>query len=130
MMKVKLVSFAILSVLLLVPTIAFAEETGVGYGITPGRLLTFAAGLIGLSSAAVAGIALSRPTSRFAAGQWPVMSIVLSLFCVLLSAFHLAVTPGGFNTGNGRAGAIVAIAIGPIGLVLAGMAWTRSLRDK
>lgn len=130
-MKVKLVSFAILSVFLLVPTIVFAEGTGVGYSsITPGRLLTFAAALIGLSSAVVAGIALAHPTSRFATGQWPVMSIVLSLFCVLLSAFHLAVTPGGFNTGNGRAGAIIAIAIGLIGLVLAGMAWTRSLRNK
>lgn len=130
-MKVKLVSFAIFSVFLLVPTIAFAEGTGVGYGsITPGRLLIFAAGLIGLSSAVVAGIARARPTSRFATGQWPVMSIVLSLFCVLLSAFHLAVTPSGFNTGYGRAGAILAIAIGLIGLVLAGMAWTRSLRNK
>jgi hypothetical protein len=59
-MKV-LVSFAIFSVFLLVPTIAFAEGTGVGYGsITPGRLLTFAAGLIGLNSTVVAGIARAR----------------------------------------------------------------------
>lgn len=101
-MKIKLVSFAILSVFLLVPSIAFAEVTSVGYGsITPGRLLTLVAALVGLSSAVVAGIAYARPTSRFATGQWPVMSIVLSLFCVLLSAFHLAVTPNGFNTGNG-----------------------------
>ncbi|MDD9269303.1 DUF6223 family protein [Paenibacillus sp. GCM10023248] len=132
-MKVKLVSFAILSVfLLVVPTIAFAEGTGVGYGtITPGRLLTIAAALIGLCSAVAAGITLARPTGRLATGKWSsVMSIVLSLFCVLLSAFHLAVTPGGFNTGNGRAGAIIAIAIGLIGLLLAGTAWTRSLRNK
>jgi hypothetical protein len=130
-MKIKLVSFAILSVFLLVPTIVFAEGTSVGYGsITPGRLLTLAAALVGLSSAVVAGIACARPTSRFATGQWPVMSIVLSLFCILISALHLAVTPSGFNTGNGRAGAIVAIAIGLIGFVFAGMAWTRSLRSK
>ena len=130
-MNVRLVSFAMFSIFLLVPTIAFAEGTGVAYSsITSGRLLTFAAVLIGLSSAVVAGIARARPTSRFATGQWPVMSIVLSLFCVLLSAFHLAVTPSGFNTGNGRAGAIIAIAMGLIGLVLAGMAWTRSLSNK
>ncbi|WP_066392119.1 DUF6223 family protein [Neobacillus mesonae] len=130
-MNRKLVSFVILCTLLLVPTIVFAEGTGVGYGsITPGRLLTFAAGVIGLSSAVVAGIALARQASRFSTGQWPVLSIVLSLFCVLLSVFHLYVTPSGFGTGKGRAGAIIAIVIGLIGLVLGGMAWTRSLRNK
>ncbi|ULL14866.1 hypothetical protein DVH26_10675 [Paenibacillus sp. H1-7] len=130
-MKIKLISFIILCTFLLVPTIAFAEGTGVGYGsITPGWLLIFTAGLIGLCAAVVAGIALARPTDRFATGQWPVLSIVLGLFCVLLSMFHLAVTLAGFGAGNRRAGAIIAIVIGLIGLVLAGMAWFRSLRDK
>lgn len=129
-MKKKYVSFVILCTFLLVPTIAFAEGTGVVYGITPNRLLTIAAALIGLSSVVIAGIALSRPTSRFAVGQWPVLSIVLALFCVLLSIFHLAVTPTGFGAGNGRAGAIIAIVLGLIGLILAGIAWFRSLRDK
>jgi hypothetical protein len=43
-----------------------------------------------------------------------------------LGGLHAANSAGGFGTGNGLAGAIVAIVLGLIGMVLGGLAWVRS----
>jgi hypothetical protein len=41
---------------------------------------------------------------------------------------HLAGSTGGFGTGNGRAGAIVALVVGLIGMNLGGLGLARSRR--
>lgn len=92
--------------------------------ITPGRLFSIVAGLLGLVSVIIGILALSRSRSR----QLAMVALVLGLGCVILGALHLARTTGGFGTGKGRAGAIVAIVIGLIGIVLSSLALARSKR--
>jgi hypothetical protein len=96
--------------------------------ITPGRLFSIAAGLIGLISVVIGAIALSR-SSRIGAGRLGIIALVLGLIGVILAGLHLASTTGGFGTGKGRAGAIVAVVIGLIGMLLGGLALSRSRRN-
>ncbi|PYI57372.1 DUF6223 family protein [Paenibacillus flagellatus] len=132
-MNMKLVSFAILCTLLLVPTIAFAEATDgtVGYGFTPGRLRAIAAAVVGLISVVVGGLSLARSAGRWGAGSGRAGAFAaagLGLIGIVLAGLHLANSTGGFGTGNGRAGAIVAIVLGMIGMIVAGFAVLRSRR--
>jgi len=49
----------------------------------------------------------------------------LGLICIVLAGIHIANTTGGFGTGGGKAGAIVAIVLGLIATILSGIALTR-----
>lgn len=92
-------------------------------GITAGRLWSIAAGVLGLISVVIGWIALVRSSrGRNSAKSMSIISLVLALTGIILSAYHLARTTGGFGTGKGRAGAIVAILIGVVGACLAGLA--------
>ncbi len=131
-MKMKLVSFVALCTLLLEPTIASAEVTnGIGYGLTPGRLRTLLAAVVGLISVVIGGLSLARSAGRFGPGNGrgsAVVAAVVGLIGIDIAVLHLANSTGGFGTGNGRAGAIVAIVVGLIGMVLAGLTLARSRR--
>jgi hypothetical protein len=52
----------------------------------------------------------------------------MGLIGIVLSGLHLATTTGGFGTGKGRAGAIVAMIIGLTGTLLGWLALARSRR--
>ncbi|MFJ3222177.1 DUF6223 family protein [Streptomyces sp. NPDC086783] len=45
-----------------------------------------------------------------------------------LAVLHLAASSGGFGTGNGRAGAVVALLLAPVALVLGGLVVRRTHR--
>ncbi|CAG7628499.1 hypothetical protein PAESOLCIP111_03025 [Paenibacillus solanacearum] len=132
-MKMKLVSFVTICALLLVPTIVSAEATSgnIGYGLTPGRLKTLVAAVVGLISVVIGGLSLVRSSGRFGTGNGragAIVAIGAGLFGIVLAGLHLVKTTGGFGTGNGRAGAIVAIGMGLLGIVLAGITLARSRR--
>ncbi|WJH36467.1 DUF6223 family protein [Paenibacillus sp. CC-CFT747] len=132
-MKIKLVSILMFGILLLVPTIASAEVTdgNVGYGLTPGRLRTIIAAVVGLISVIIGGLSWARSAGRFGSGNGrtgAIVAAVVGLIGIVLAGLHLANTTGGFGTGNGRAGAIVAILVGLAGLVLAWLTLARSRR--
>jgi hypothetical protein len=131
-MKMKLVSFAILCTLLLVPTIASAEVTNghVGY-LTPMRLRAVVAVVVALISVVIGWLSLARSAGRFGIGNGrtgAIVATVVGLIGIVLAGLHLANSTGGFGTGNGRAGAIFAIVLGLIGVVLGGLAQARSRR--
>ncbi|MGG3493248.1 DUF6223 family protein, partial [Brevibacillus choshinensis] len=84
-MKMKLVSFVILCTLLLVPTIASAEVTNGGYGLTPGRLGATVDAVVGLISAILAGLSLARSAGRFGTGSGragAIIAIVMGLIVI------------------------------------------------
>jgi hypothetical protein len=97
--------------------------------ITPGRLTSIVAGLVGLASVII-GLALARSVRRSISFRRSaaIVALVAGLIGAFLSVLHLVRTTGGFGTGKGRAGAIVALVIGLTGMVLGWRALVRSRR--
>ena len=128
MRQMKLVSFVVLCTVLLVPTIAVAQETNgyVGDGVTtPGRLWATLAAVVGLISAIGAGLSLFRARGRVGTDtgrRGAIVAAVMGLIVVAYAVLHLTIFTGGFGTGRGRAGAIVALVMGLTSMVLAGIA--------
>ncbi|MBD0378688.1 DUF6223 family protein [Paenibacillus sedimenti] len=94
-MKMKLVSFVILCTLLLMPTIASAEVTNgnIGYGLTPGRLRTIVAAVVGLIGIVLAGLHLVNTTGGFGTGNGragAIVAIVVGLIGLVLAGLSLA----------------------------------------
>ena len=92
------------------------------------RLIAIAAALIGLVSIIIARQALSRAARNINSRSRAIVSLVAGLTAILAGVLHLANTTGGFGTGKGRAGAIVALLIGIAGVILSGLALVRSRR--
>jgi len=95
--------------------------------ITTGRLWSIVAALLGLTGLIIGAITLSRRVQNInSVERKGNIALVLASICILLSVLHLATTTGGFGTGKGRAGAIVAIVIGSIGIILNRLAVRRA----
>jgi apolipoprotein N-acyltransferase len=95
--------------------------------VTPGRLFSIVAGLLGIMSVVIGWRALARSAKQTGSRRFrAIMALVVGLIGVFLSGLHLATTTGGFGTGKGRAGAIVALVIGSIGTSLGWRALKRS----
>jgi hypothetical protein len=58
------------------------------------------------------------------------VALALGLIGMVLSVAHLGSSTGGFGSGGGRAGAIVALVLGQIGMNLGGLALARSRRSR
>ena len=133
-MKIMKYAIVILCALLLLPTIAFAEVTdgNVGHKLTPGRLWATTDAVVGLISAILAGRALSRSTRRIGNGgrNGAIVAMVVGLIVSAYAVLHLNVFTGGFGTGAGRAGALIAILLGLTSMVLAGITLSRSRRTR
>lgn len=98
-------------------------------GITPARAAAILSGVVGLISVIIGRLALIRSTRQISSGRrMSIVSLAMGLICIVLSVLHLARTTGGFGTGKGRAGAIVAVVIGLIGMALGGLALARARR--
>ena len=85
-------------------------------GITAGRARALVGGVFGLASLIV-GLRAKR-SGRL----WGIIALMLGIMAVILSVIHLANLTGGFGTGGGKAGAIVALVLGLIGCILSGRA--------
>ena len=83
-------------------------------GLTTGRAQSIVGGVIALIGLFVGWRARSWRYSR----SWTVTAIVLGAVALVLSAIHLFNTTGSFGTGGGKAGAIVAIALGVLCIVM------------
>lgn len=101
-----------------------------GYEIGTGRAVPTVAAVIGLVSVIVAARALVRRApagSRWHRGAG--VALALGAISAVTGGIHAANAAGGLGTGNGLAGAVVAVALGSIGTVLAALALARGRRD-
>jgi hypothetical protein len=95
--------------------------------ITLWRLASIVTGVAGLISVVIGRQALARSTGTIGSSRpKAIAALVVGLICVMLSILHLILSTGGFGTGSGKLGAIVAMAIGLIGTILGGLALTRA----
>lgn len=88
-----------------------------------GRTIPTLAAVAGLAAVVFGGRALARPASgRFGRP----ISLIFGLIGLAVGGLHAAYAAGGVGTGNGLAGAFVAIALGVIGIVLGALAFARA----
>ncbi|MGJ7032317.1 DUF6223 family protein [Niabella hirudinis] len=85
-------------------------------GITTPRAIAMTEWLLGLTSVIFGWRAKKQPTKKRAK-----TAIVFGLFAIILSIVHLAVTSGAvFGSGSGKAGSILALLFGLVGVTLGG----------
>jgi hypothetical protein len=99
------------------------------YGITSGRLESILAAVAGIISIVIGRSALRSINHNSSAKQKSMISLALGLICIIASGIHLVHSySANFGTGSGKAGAIVALVLGVTGMVLGGLALSRSMR--
>jgi hypothetical protein len=96
--------------------------------ITIGRLTSIITGLIGVTSVIIGRQALIRSSRPVNSRPKAIFALVMGLFSVLAGALHIVLSNGGFGTGSGKLGAIVALVIGMIGACFGWLALSRSKR--
>jgi hypothetical protein len=106
--------------------IAFASITIFGSG----RLGPTATALLGLAGVVLGGLALVRARRGRAVGtrldrQGPTAALVLGALALAFGVLFLATADAGPGTGNGVVGSGAAIVLGPIAMVLGGLARAR-----
>ncbi len=99
-----------------------------GYEIGTGRTVPSIAAVLGLISIVVAGWTLVRRAS-VASRRGGVVALVLGSVAVVVGGVHAVNAAGGLGTGNGLAGAVVAVVAGLVGAVLAGLVLVRVHRS-
>jgi hypothetical protein len=90
-----------------------------------GRTIPTVAAVMGLIGVVLAALALIRPALIRLTGP---ISMVLSLISAAVGGLHAAYAAGGVGTGNGLAGAVVAVILGVLGIALGGLAYSRARR--
>lgn len=96
-------------------------------GLTSGRTRSLVGGVIGLVSVIIGWRARSRSVANKSRARTPgISACVLGIVAIALSVVHLAGNTGGFGTGGGKAGAIVALVLGIIGTFLGGISMRTS----
>ena len=93
-------------------------------GTGGGRTGAVVAGLVALVGVAAGGLALFRSAGRDGA----IVALVTGLLGAALAVLHLLTSSGGIGTGNGRAGAIVAVLLGVGAMALGRLALARPPR--
>jgi hypothetical protein len=94
-----------------------------GYEVGTGRLVPSLAAVVALVSVVLGWVAVTRFARRAAYS-----ALGFGLVGAAVGAVHAANAAGGLGTGNGLAGAVVAVVLGLVGAVLAGWALARSRR--
>ena len=90
----------------------------VTYGMTSGRVGPTVVALVALVGVVAGGVALRR-------GRGGVVALVLGLVGAVAGAVFAATADGGPGTGNGIVGALAALLLGIVAVVLGGVALTR-----
>lgn len=103
--------------------LANGETSLYSAAFTSGRARSLVGGIVGLCSLIISWRAKSRSTDR---RTWAGVALALGLIALLLSGMHLGTSAGGFGTGSGKAGAIVALLLGLTGTAVSGL----TLRSK
>lgn len=89
------------------------------YDLTPGRVWSLIAVLLGLAGLVAGGLALAR-------GRGAVVALGGGLAAVVIGGWVVAAAKGGPGTGYGIVGGYVDLVIGVVALVLGGLATARS----
>jgi hypothetical protein len=97
--------------------------------ITVWRLASIVNAILGLISIVIGRQALVRSTAPISPRRpKAIAALVVGLICVSFSILHLLLSTGGFGTGSGKLGAIVAMVVGVTGTSLGAVALARSQR--
>ena len=95
------------------------------YTMSPGRIASILANLIGLMGAITGRRALAIASER---RRRAILALVLGPIGFIIGALVVTTAKGGIGTGHGLAGGLVAMTVGLIGMALGGMAFVRSRR--
>lgn len=96
-------------------------------GITSGRTKSLVGDVVGLASLIIGWLAKRRSVVKATtARSLAIAGLVLGLIAVILSVAHLASNTGDFGTGGGKAGAIVAMGLGALGMIVSGLALVKT----
>ncbi|WP_246148932.1 DUF6223 family protein [Nonomuraea turkmeniaca] len=100
------------------------------YTLTSGRFWSAAAALLGLAGAVIGGLALARSAGRIGNGgrRGAIVALAAGLACAVIGGLVVAAAEGGPGTGYGIVGGYVDLVIGPIAMVVGGLALARSRR--
>jgi len=94
-------------------------------GLTTDRAFATAAALVALAGAVFGGLAL-RAVRRSRGGRRSALAAVaLTALGAVVGVIVVVTADGGLGTGNGIAGGYIAIVVGAVGAVLAGLALAR-----
>mgnify|MGYP001374547975 CR=1 FL=1 len=94
-------------------------------GPTARRLWATLAAVLALAGTITGGLALTKPSSRFASARWAMRSLGLGLIGLINGALNLALATGGPGTGNGVVGGAAAVVLGAAAIALGGLTLAR-----
>ena len=100
-------------------------------GITPGRARSLIGGVVGLACLVLGWRAKNRSRSANSnIRTTAAVALILGSIGIVLSVVHLISTAGAvFGSGSGKAGAIVALGLSCVGMVLAALALSNEKRN-
>jgi len=99
------------------------------YTLTPERIATSVAAVVGLIGAVIGGLALARSAGRIGTGtgrRGAIVALVMGPIGLVIGGLVVATADGGLGTGNGLGGGVVAMVVGLIGMTTGGLALARS----
>lgn len=116
--------------LLFLPATAFAQGEGSGsYELTSGRVWSLTALAVGLISAIVAGVFLLRSTKKSVKRGYSIATATAGAVVILYALIHLNILfTGDLGTGDGKAGALFAIMLGVVTIILSVISLVRTRR--
>lgn len=122
--------FAGLVYLVLMATHLSGSAATTVQGPTTRRLWATTSGVLALISVVIGSVAMIRSTKRFgtAARLGVILALAAGFVAVINGALVLAVANGGLGSGNGVVGGAVALVLGLIGMIIGGLALSRSRR--
>ncbi|MEV0132092.1 DUF6223 family protein [Dactylosporangium sp. NPDC050688] len=107
--------------------LAARDVLAAGYEIGTGRLVPTSAAAVGLAGVVLGVLAVTR-AARPSAARRAVVALAAGLVSATVGGVHWANVAGGLGTGNGLAGAVMAVALGAVAVVAAGLALVRTRR--
>jgi len=121
--------FAGLVYVVLVATHLSGSAATTVQGPTTRRLWATTASVLALISVVIGGLAMVR-SAKFgtAARLGMILALAAGLVAVINGALVLAVANGGLGSGNGVVGGAAALVLGLIGMIIGGLALSRSRR--
>ena len=106
--------------------LAAPTSVAAGYELGVGRLVPTVAAFVGLAAVVLGWLALTRSRRTGNAQPPAVAALTGGVVSVVAGGLHGANAAGGLGTGNGLAGAVIAVALGMAGLALGGRALART----
>ncbi|QYC42109.1 hypothetical protein Nocox_22525 [Nonomuraea coxensis DSM 45129] len=118
-----------MSVRHLLATQVLAQPVG-AYALTSGRLWSAVAALLGLAGIVAGALALARAARRTGGfgRRGAVAALAAGLAAVVIGAWVVAAAEGGPGAGYGIVGGWVDLVVGPVAMILGGLALARSRR--